>query len=271
MILTDLGDFVPRDYFENNVEKLKLSEEIKNAAHFNRELKWGHLAATLGMKLISDPPATMTARQVSATDVLWNLGMLAATEVQQTVLKQLSKDATEKEISDGNAGERANQLENEHLPTLLDNVRGALEQYFHCLTPFEKEPFLSLFNLTSTSQIRGIPAMTTININGNVASLQTGDNAVANVVQNFGSYERESLVTALQRIKEAIEVASSLTESKRQELLSIEQECSSQIYRESPNFDKFMVLGTAIQSIASAQPAYLALKAAVLPLGINLP
>ena len=110
---------------------------------------------------------------------------------------------------------------------------------------------------------------------GNVGSVQTGANAVANVIQNLSVDERASLAAALQQFKKAIEIAPSLTKPERQKLFEIAQECSSEIGSESPNdtklFAMFNILGTTIQSIASAQPAYQALKTAFLVCGITLP
>jgi hypothetical protein len=49
-----------------------------------------------------------------------------------------------KGVSDGNAGAVAEQLGNQQIPTLSNNVRGALEQYLRYLTPLEARPFLPL-------------------------------------------------------------------------------------------------------------------------------
>jgi hypothetical protein len=276
IILTDLRDFVPKGYFESEVEKLKLHDGIKNSDHFNRELKWGYLAGKLGKRLFFESPAIMSARQVSASEVLMHLGLLASAETAQGAATQLANDAEVKGFPDGNAKAVAKQLEDQHIPILSDNVRGALKQYLRYLTPPEAEPFLPLLGSLSTPQVQGTYPMTqNITINGNVGSFQTGANAVANVVQNLSANERTSLSTALQQFKEAIEIEPSLTESERQKLLEIAQECTSEISSESPNDTKllamFNVLGTTIQSIASAPLAYQVLKTAVLPLGIDLP
>jgi hypothetical protein len=83
------------------------------------------------------------------------------------------------------------------------------------------------------------------------------------------------LSAALAQVREALGLDVSLPERQKRESLEIADECSTQIASQSPNSTKllnmFNVLGTAIQSIASAQPAYQALKIALLPLGIILP
>jgi hypothetical protein len=205
-----------------------------------------------------------------------NLGMLVGAEAARGATTQLSKDAGLKGVSDGNAGVVAKQLEDQQIPTLSNNVRGALKQYLRYLTPIEAEPFLSLLEAASTSQIQGTSPMTFIlNNYGTVGALQTGAHAVANVVQNLGANGRASLSAALQQFKEAIEIEPSLTEPERRKLLEIAQECTSEISSESPDDTKllqiFNVLGTTIQSLASAPDAYLALKASFLVFGIGLP
>lgn len=276
MTLTDLRDFVPHGYFESEVEKFKLHNGIKNATHFSRELRWGYLAATLGKRLFLESTSNMSARQVSASEVLMHLGMLASHEAAQGATTQLSKDAEAKGVSDGNAGVVAAQLRDEHIPTLSNNIRGALKQYLRYLTPLEAAPFLPLLGSSSTPQTQGASSMThNFIFNGNVGSVQTGANAVANVVQNLGANERASLATALQQFRGAIEIEPSLTEPERQKLLEIAQECTSEISSESPDDTKllqiFNVLGTTIQALASAPAAYQVLKASFIACGIDLP
>jgi hypothetical protein len=131
-------------------------------------------------------------------------------------------------------------------------------------------------SLSTNTLQQGTPAMTqNYNFYGNVGSVQTGANSVANVVQNLDADDRASLSSALQQVKEALSVTPSIEDTQRRELLEIAEECASQMAAKAPNNTKlltmFNVLGTAIQSIASAQPAYQALKMALLPLGITLP
>ena len=115
----------------------------------------------------------------------------------------------------------------------------------------------------------------TYNFYGPVGAVQTGASAVANVVQTLSNEDRASLRTALAQVNAALDASSSIPEVKRAELTSIAIECRHEVDASNPNSMKLMallvVLGTTIQTIASARPAYEALKAAVLPLGINLP
>ena len=152
MVLTDLGGFVPKGYFENEtneIKKLKLHNGIEGSDYFSRELKWGYLAGKLGQQLFFKSTANMSARQVSASEVLMNLGILAAAEAAAT---QLSKVANAKGVSDSNAGAVAEQLGEQQIPTLLNNVSGALKQYLRYLTPLEAEPFLPLLESESDLQ-----------------------------------------------------------------------------------------------------------------------
>ena len=147
MVLTDLREFVPEEYFAGETETFRCNEGIANAAHYSSEMRWGSLAGKLGQKLIYHSTVIMTARQTSAADVLMNLGLLAATEAAQGVCHQLSLAAKAKGVSDGNAGPVAEQLRRESIPTLVNNVRGALKQYLRYLTSFESEPFSPLLEV----------------------------------------------------------------------------------------------------------------------------
>ena len=147
MVLTDLREFVPEDYFAGEMDAFKFHEGLANATHYSSEMRWGSLAGRLGRKLFFHSTAIMTARQTSAAEVLMNLGMLAAAEAAQRVSRQLSSNATARSVSDGNAGAVADQLTAEHIPTLSENIRGALKQYLRYLTSFETEPFLPLLEV----------------------------------------------------------------------------------------------------------------------------
>jgi len=146
MLLEDLRDFIPDRYFDGEVDQFKLNDGIENSKYFSRELSWGYLAGTLGQRLFFDSTTVMSARQVSACEVLMNLGMLASAEASHGISAQLSKKAKNVGISDGNAGLVAEQLQNEGIPTLSKNVVGALEQYVKYLKPHEAKPFLSLLS-----------------------------------------------------------------------------------------------------------------------------
>lgn len=110
---------------------------------------------------------------------------------------------------------------------------------------------------------------------GSVGAVQTGANAKANVVQNLDASEMSSLKEALRMSREAISSYTSLDDAKRQELIGVADDCILELDSASPNNTRllplFTVLATSVQAIASARPAYLALRTALLPLGITLP
>jgi len=145
-LLEDLRDFIPQSYFEIETEKFKIDDSIKNSTHYSSEMRWGYLAGRLGQKLFFKSNAIMSVRQTSASEVLMNLGMLATAEAAKGSTKQLSKYAEEIGVPDGNAGNVAEQLEKQQIPTLSNNVIGALEQYLRYLTPLEAKPFTPLLS-----------------------------------------------------------------------------------------------------------------------------
>jgi len=110
---------------------------------------------------------------------------------------------------------------------------------------------------------------------GNVASVQTGAGATANVVQNLDGDDKEAIKQALALARNAINAAEEIAETKRNELVEIVNDANNELDRSTPNSTKlqtlFITIGTTIQTLASAKPAYQTLKTALLPLGITLP
>ena len=145
-VLGDILEFIPEGYFEDVPEKLKLNPNIPNSKHFSRELGWGYLGGDLGRRLFFESVAIMTARQVSASEVLMNLGMLASTNAVRDVCREISKMALENGVSDRNAGSIAMQMEIQHIPVSESNVKHALGRYFLHLDDKEVVPYLSLLD-----------------------------------------------------------------------------------------------------------------------------
>jgi len=113
------------------------------------------------------------------------------------------------------------------------------------------------------------------NFYGNVGAVQTGDSASANIVQNLGQDDKDALVQALQLARDALLAAQEMNESRKQDLINIVDEVSTELQTASPNSTKiqtlFQTVAISIQTIASAGPAYQALKSALVPIGIMLP
>lgn len=113
------------------------------------------------------------------------------------------------------------------------------------------------------------------NFYGNVGSVQSGDGATANVVQNLGAEEREALIQALSLATDALNTAAGIAPSKRDELIAVVKEATEELDSATPNNTKLhsllTVIGTTVQSLASAPGAYAALKTTLLPFGITLP
>ncbi|OQW38988.1 MAG: hypothetical protein A4S08_08600 [Proteobacteria bacterium SG_bin4] len=144
--LMDLREFIPENYFMSEVTAFKLNNHIENSEYYSSEFKWEYLATKLGKKLLFESTVIMSPRQVSASELLMFLGLLAGIEAMLGVTKQISNKAQLLNVSDSNAGEVAKQLSIKQLPTALKNVREALEQYLRYFEPSEAQPFLPLIN-----------------------------------------------------------------------------------------------------------------------------
>lgn len=144
--LMDLREFIPENYFLSEATTFKLSNLIENSDYYSSEFKWGYLAAKLGKNFLFESTVIMSPRQVSASELLMFLGLLAGIEAMLGVTKQISNKAQLLNVSDSNAGEVAKQLRAKQLPTALNNVREALTQYLRYLEPSEAQPFLPLLS-----------------------------------------------------------------------------------------------------------------------------
>ena len=136
----------------------------------------------------------------------------------------------------------------------------------------EVDLYVDSFTSGSTDQQA---ASSQYNFYGTVGTVQTGASSQANVVQNIGASDQDALLKALELTDTALRNAAHLGERQQNELLEIVAECKAELGSKSPNNTKlltmFGVLATSVQAVASAQPAYHALKAALLPLGVTLP
>jgi hypothetical protein len=113
------------------------------------------------------------------------------------------------------------------------------------------------------------------NFYGNVGAVQSGSYATANVYQSLSGDEKQSLDRALAQVRSALAAGATISDQQRVELLAIIDECTKEMTSSTPNNTKLMsmfnVIGTTVQALADARPAYEALKGAVACLGVVLP
>ena len=145
-VLSELKGHISENYFDQRLENLELNKSFKDHEYLSFENQWGYLAAKLGKKLYFEPPVDLTPRQIAASELLMNLGMLACSEAALRACEQIHKQALEKGIPDGNSGNVAAQLKNDHIPTFQNNIKGGLEQFLLHLTPEEAKPYVSLLS-----------------------------------------------------------------------------------------------------------------------------
>lgn len=100
----------------------------------------------------------------------------------------------------------------------------------------------------------------------------TGAGSVANVVQNINADQRESLLSAVEAVKQAILDAPELADRDRTELTEFADEATTELKRDTPNTRRLVTvlqtLAATVQGIASAPQAYQVLRAAAAAIGI---
>jgi hypothetical protein len=106
-----------------------------------------------------------------------------------------------------------------------------------------------------------------INVEGNVGAMLTGDYATANVVQHFGTEEKQIVERALVAVREYAAGRGDIPE-----LTEIVDDAETEMNKGKPNLAKLKGLlsgiASTVQTVAAAQPAYEAVKAALSVLGL---
>lgn len=127
----------------------------------------------------------------------------------------------------------------------------------------------------STKRSENSNESSTFNFYGNVGAVQTGTNAHANIIQNLSPDDKSKLEYALTFVNESLGKIEEFSAVQKEEIAELVNDARNEIEKQKPNNTKLLTLltsvGMTIQTIASAQPAYQALKVALLPLGIALP
>lgn len=201
LVLTDLKNYIPENYFESAPESLKYNSSFVASEYLSFELRWGKLAAELGKKLYFQPPITLTARQISASELLMHLGVLASAESALSVTEQLSNKAAASNIPDGNSRNVASQLKSSVVPTFKSNISGALEQYIHHLTYDEAKPYISLLEETKQGEFKLMNKIDSkiinnnINVSGSVnGPIQVGESNIHTEIQNIAQSAQKNVI-----------------------------------------------------------------------------
>src|SRR5262249_10253804 len=113
------------------------------------------------------------------------------------------------------------------------------------------------------------------NFYSSVGAVQTGPSATANVVQTINPSDKETLLKALETVKQGLVDIDALPSHPKKEIIELVDEAHIEVDKSNPNRTRLgsilQGIATAIQTAGSLQPAYQALKAALIPFGIPLP
>lgn len=159
---------------------------------------------------------------------------------------------------------------------LLSETAGRLQRAFELAnTRIGAEIELDMLSPMREVPGTGGQPQTILHFHQPVGAVQTGAGAIANVVQNLGHQDRQRLISAIDGMKEAIAALREPAARPKSELVELLEEGRAELEKANPNALRIgsVLFGaaTAIQTIASLQPAYQALKAALAPLGVQLP
>lgn len=143
--------------------------------------------------------------------------------------------------------------------------------YAHAASKVDAEIDLFVLSLRSNAGAGG-GAGQTLNFYSPVGAVQTGAGSFAVVLSPS---ERETIRSALDQLLLAVANLDTVGGHSQEEYVEVVQEAKEEVQKGNPNKLRLSTLATSIatgiQTTASLQPAYSALKAALLPLGIVLP
>jgi hypothetical protein len=108
-----------------------------------------------------------------------------------------------------------------------------------------------------------------------VGGYQIGPTSAATVTQISNSADSEALRRALDLVEASLPAAANSPGLMADEVLELVDETRAELAKARPNSIRLRIVAsgvaTAIQTIGMLQPAYQALKAALLPFGVLLP
>ena len=142
----------------------------------------------------------------------------------------------------------------------------------------KRESDIDLYVLALISKLKfeRLPADSIVNnFHGPVGAYQIGPTSAATVTQISNSADSEALRRALDLVEASLPAAANSPGLMADEVLELVDETRAELAKARPNSIRLRIVAsgvaTAIQTIGILQPAYQALKAALLPFGVLLP
>lgn len=149
----------------------------------------------------------------------------------------------------------------------LQAEAAALKQEFHAKA--------DLLIASLTQRVSASHPAPVMHFYGSVGAVQTGALSSASVTQHLGQADLAALNGTLQRIADEIGAAADLHADAQQELLEVIKDVREELAKQKPNSIRIrqlaMGIAATIQTSASLRPAYEALKAVLIPIGVPLP
>lgn len=243
--------------------------------------------------------SNLYARRIQNSSPAWNeitsFCSEAVNERAQLVWQTIHRIITTSGISFSESlTDQLKQIVVNHLPEKLEDIKGLLEKYLpnsgsldltvrlnqietvrkNALEKVYNEIELFVFSLKYKKE-GAEAASNIININSPVGAIQTGSNSITHIYQNINPEDKEQLLKALRSVEEALGRIDSLPPHSKNEIIDLVKDGKDELGNKNSNTMKlrkiFTAIGFSIQTVANLQPAYEALKQALLLIGTQMP
>lgn len=253
--------------------------EIEKKTHREVEIKLSKLASR---NLLSSSAAISQTKELYVTGLNEMFGIVW-TSLQRVISSNDKNDADSlgaylKEVFNKYTRPKLNEFNDEikkrfSSPALINYVPKLDDDWESLYSRYCNE--IDLFVHFPDKKSADIP-MNIINIsNSTVGSVQTGEKAYAEIVQNINVSDKEKLIQALKEVNAYIDTGNQLVNIDKTETVFFIERINIELEKTEPNVSRIssflLPIATGIQTVAALQGAYTVFKYVLHLLGVSIP
>ncbi|MGN2670301.1 hypothetical protein [Aliivibrio fischeri] len=143
-VSSELKEFIPQGYFEQDLETFKFNKYLDPDGFLTKQKQWGYLAASLGNELLQSNKEIMTAKQKCASQVLLFIGLYESTYAGKKITEKNHLLACEKNLI-GNNVPIVLEEHKLHLKEYEKSLKKSLNQYLLYVDSDKSKAFYPIF------------------------------------------------------------------------------------------------------------------------------